>query len=146
MTKPGQSHPPSRDEGLRKLGRLRPFVAAAALAISVPAALVIPSNASATVSGYYCNNAYLGPAQTCYHNVRHEFIETESWSANGHASCTGVSEGGYWYADACVGDGPPGTKAYCYLACDGITAGQAFVHDHSAYYADYYTGWLYANW
>ena len=131
---------------LQIVGRLATAIGVAAVAVGVPVALIAPAAASATVSGDYCTNAHLGPAGTCYHAVQHNFIETESWSSAGHASCTGISESHYWYADACVGDGAPGTTAYCYLACDGQTAGEAFVHDHSADYSDYYTGWLYANW
>ncbi len=148
MKRSGQARPAWRDVGLRAIGRVRPLVVAAAFGFGVPVALIAPSTASATVSGDYCTHSHLAPGEhsTCYHNVQHNFIETESWSEKGIGSCTGISEGGFWYADACVGDGAPGTTAYCYLACDGQTAGQAFVHDHSAYYEDYYTGWLYANW
>jgi hypothetical protein len=100
--------------------------------------------AAENVAGDYCKAGKLAPGETCTHNVLHNFIEAEGWSKGGTANCNGVESGGSWIGYVCNGTAAPPDEAYCTTACDGLT-GYAFIHDHSAFASDAFTGWLDAS-
>jgi hypothetical protein len=108
------------------------------------ASTVIAAPSALAVSGDYCQATSLAPGETCTHLVLHYFIETEGWSKGGTGNCNGVESGGSWVGYSCDGDSSPPDEVYCTSACDG-QSGYAFIHDHSAYSSDVFTGWLDAS-
>lgn len=109
--------------------------------------LMLRAVAALANSGDFCRASYLNPGQTCWSGTGYSVEETEGWDSpgGGVGNCNGVgnSGSGAWYGSACIGDGSGYDAVYCTSACSGIN-GDPFVHDHSAFYADYFTGW--AEW
>jgi hypothetical protein len=105
-------------------------------------AIAAPSLGLAEGSGDFVSGVKLAPAETYGGpNKRSSFIEVESWNSTGEG--VGNCGGDYLEAtehQACTGDIASGyDEAYC-TACNGDT-GWAFVHNHSAFYTSYFTGW-----
>lgn len=124
-----------------------------ALATLAPIGFTAAPAAQAEVAGDFAERILLYPAESIspYPYDYFKFIETEGWSQYGTGNCNGVSSssGGSdpgtstWLGSACDSDGSPPDEVYCRSSCSG-KSGYPFIHDHSAFYADYFTGWLYA--
>jgi len=102
--------------------------------------MVASGVASATTTGYICQEVLLESGQTCIHGVYHsDYNEVDAWGRNGRAACAGINEPyrGPAKANVCAGEFQ---TAKCISGCNTST-GYAYVHDHSTSW-DWFWGWI----